>query len=177
MDLMNRLFRPFLDKFVIMFIDDILVFSKSEREHEEHLKVVLQTLRDHKLYAKFSKCIFWEHEVKFLDHVINVHGIFVDPDKVRAVSNWKRPETPTEICSFLGLVGYYRRFIEKFYIIVVPLTKLIRKDVKFIWTDDCESAFLDLKVKLTMAPVLTIPVPGGKMVFSTMLVGLVWAVC
>ena len=111
MDLMNRIFRPFLDQFVIVFIDDILIYSRSEAEHEQHLGLVLQTLRDHQLFGKFSKCEFWLQEVRFLGHVISKDGIAVDPSKVEAVLDWQAPTTVTEIRSFLGLAGYYRKFI------------------------------------------------------------------
>ena len=111
MDLMQRTFRPYLDQFVVIFIDDILVYSKSEEEHERHLEIVLQTLREHKLFAKFSKCEFWLEEIPFLGHIISGEGIRVDPSKVEDVVNWKRPTTVTEIRSFLGLAGYYQRFI------------------------------------------------------------------
>ena len=131
MDLMNRVCKPYLDKFVIVFIDDILVYSKSESEHEEHLRSVLTLLRQEKLYAKFSKCEFWLTEVQFLGHVVNAEGIHVDPAKIEAISKWEAPKSPTEIRSFLGLAGYYRRFIEGFAKIVVPLTYLTRKSVKF----------------------------------------------
>ena len=114
MDYMNRIFRPYLDKFVIVFIDDILVYSKTEEEHADHLRTVLQILRDRKLYAKLSKCEFWKSEVKFLGHVVSKQGIAVDPAKVEAVMNWERPTSVTEIRSFLGLAGYYRRFIKGF---------------------------------------------------------------
>ena len=107
MDLMYRIFKSYLDRFVTVFIDDILVYSKIRDEHEQHLKLVLQTLRDHQLNAKFSKCEFWLEKISFLGHVISKEGITVDPAKVEAVTEWKRSETPTEIRSFLGLVGYY----------------------------------------------------------------------
>ena len=131
MDYMNRIFRPYLDKFVIVFIDDILVYSKTEEEHVEHLRTVLQILRDGKLYAKLSKCEFWKSEVKFLGHVVSKQGIAVDPAKVEAVMNWERPTSVTEIRSFLGLAGYYRRFIKGFSQLALPLTKLTRKDTPF----------------------------------------------
>ncbi|GJT98228.1 putative nucleotidyltransferase, ribonuclease H [Tanacetum coccineum] len=110
MDLMNRVFHEFLDKFVIVFIDDILVFSKSKEEHEEHLRTVLQILRQEKLYAKFSKCEFWLSKVAFLGHIVSAEGITMDPAKVEAITKWPRPTSVTEVRSFLGLAGYYRRF-------------------------------------------------------------------
>ena len=111
MDLINRVFRPFIDQFVVVFIDNILVYSKSMEEHVYHLRTVLQTLREHQLYAKFSKCNFWTKSVAFLGHVVTKDGIQVYPQKIEAVSEWPRPTTVTEIRSFLGLVGYYRRFV------------------------------------------------------------------
>ena len=156
MDLMNRVFRPYLDRFVIVFIDDILVYSRSELEHERHLGLVLQTLRQYQLYAKFSKCEFWLSRVGFLGHVVSADGIYVDPQKVEAVANWEQPSTVTEVRSFLGLARYYRRFIEGFSKIEGPLHCLTRKGVKFEWTDRCEESFQTLKEKLTSAPVLTL---------------------
>ena len=141
MDLMNRVFRLFLDLFVIFFINDILVYSKGEEEHARHLRFVLQTLRDHQLYAKFSKCEFWLDQVAFLGHVVSKDGIQVDPKKIEVVVEWPRPTTVIEIRSFLGLVGYYRRFMKDFYKIAVPLTRLTQKNIKFIWTDRCKEYF------------------------------------
>ena len=114
MDLMNRVFRPFLDRFVIVFIDDILVYSRSEEEHAMHLRYVLQTLREHQLYAKFSKCEFWLDQVTFLGHVVSKDGIQVDPKKMEAVIDWSRPTKVTRVRSFLGLADYYRRFVKDF---------------------------------------------------------------
>ncbi|XP_052734044.1 uncharacterized protein LOC128196602 [Vigna angularis] len=153
MDYMNRIFRPYLDKFVVVFIDDILIYSKSCEEHEEHLRLVLGVLREKELYAKLSKCEFWTKEVQFLGHVVTAGGISVDPAKVRAVLDWESPRSVTEVRSFVGLAGYYRRFIEGFSKIVAPLTQLTRKDHPFAWTDQCESSFQELKQKLTSAPV------------------------
>ena len=157
MDLMNRVFKDFLDKFVVVFIDDILVYSKTEEEHEEHLRLTLQTLKEKQLYAKFKKCEFWLDKVVFLGHVISKDGISVDTAKVEAVSNWSQPKNASEVRSFLGLAGYYRRFIEGFSKIALPLTKLTRKNQKFEWTDDCKRSFELLKDKLSNAPILTIP--------------------
>ena len=114
MDHMHKVFKPYLDQFVMVFVDDILIYSQSEEEHEEHLRVVLQLLRNHQLYTKFSKCKFWLIEVRFLGHVVLASGMSVDPEKVEAEMSWERPNSVFEIHSFLGLVGYYRRFIEDF---------------------------------------------------------------
>ena len=114
MDLMNRVFQPYLDQFVVVFVDDILIYSQSEVEHEDHLRTVLRLLRDHLLYAKFSKCEFWLTEVGFLGHVMSALGVLVESGKVEAMMSWERPKSIFEIRSFLGLAGYYRRFIEDF---------------------------------------------------------------
>ena len=134
-DLMNRVCKPYLDKFVIVFIDDILIYSKSQEEHEQHLRLILELLRTEQLYAKFSKCDFWLREVHFLGHVVNKDGIYVDPSKVDSIKNWPAPRTPTEIRQFLGLVGYYRRFIKDFSKIAQPLTSLTQKGVTYHWGD------------------------------------------
>ena len=157
MDLMNQVFCPYLDRFVIVFIDDILVYSRSELEHERHLGLVLQTLRWYQLYAKINKCEFWLSQVGFLGHVVSTDGIYVDPKKVEVVANWEQPTTVTEVRSFLGLAGYYHRFIEGFSKIAGPLHCLTRKGIKFEWTDRCEGRFQTLKEKLMSAPVLTLP--------------------
>ncbi|GKA84560.1 putative reverse transcriptase domain-containing protein [Tanacetum coccineum] len=133
MDLMNRVCRPYLDKFVIVFIDDILIYFKTREEHEEHLGSVLELLKKERLYAKFSKCELWLQEVQFLGHVINGDGIHVDLSKIEAVKNWEAPRTPSEVRSFLGLAGYYRRFIENFSKIAKPLTVLTQKSKTFDW--------------------------------------------
>jgi hypothetical protein len=157
MNLMNKVFMEELDKFVVVFIDDILVYSRSAEEHGHHLRIVLGKLRDHQLYAKFSKCEFWLQKVSFLGHILTAEGVAVDPEKVTAVANWKRPTTVTEIRSFLGLAGYYRRFIEGFSKIARPMTKLLQKDRKFEWTGACEISSCELKRRLTTAPVLVLP--------------------
>nr|GEY10076.1 RNA-directed DNA polymerase homolog [Tanacetum cinerariifolium] len=223
MDLMNRIFHEFLDKFVIVFIDDILVFSKSkeehedhirtvlqtlrqeklyakfsmcefwlssvaflghivsakgitmdpvkveaitkwprptsmtEEEHEDHLRTVLQTLRQEKLYAKFSKCEFWLSSVAFLGHIVSVEGITMDLAKVEAITKWPRPTSVTEVHSFLALAGYYRRFVEGFSRLALPLTKLMRKGEKFVWNEEQEKSFEELKQRIVSAHVLTLP--------------------
>jgi hypothetical protein len=157
MYLMNSIFMPELDKFVVVSIDDILMYSKNEEEHAGHLHVVLQRLREHHLYAKLSKCDFWLKEIKFLGHTISQEGIAVDPDKVQEVMNWKPPTTVRQIQSFLGLAGYYRRFILDFSRIAKPITELLKKETKFVWSQKCEDAFHALRQHLTTAPVLAQP--------------------
>ena len=114
MSLMNTIFKPYLDLFVIVFIDDILVYSKSKKKHEEHLRIVLEMLREKKLYAKFSKCEFWLDSVSFLGHVVSKDGVMVDPSKIEAVKSWVRPTNVTEVRSFVGLASYYHRFVKGF---------------------------------------------------------------
>ncbi|KAL0559468.1 hypothetical protein IC582_004079 [Cucumis melo] len=164
MDLMNRVFKDFLDLFVIVFIDDILIYSKTEAEHEEHLHQVLETLRANKMYAKFSKCEFWLKKVTFLGHVVSSEGVSMDLAKIEAVTNWPRPSIVSEIRSFLGLAGYYRRFVEDFSRIVSPLTQLTKKGTPFVWSPACESSFQELKQMLVTAPVLTVPDGSGSLV-------------
>ncbi|KAA0040368.1 ty3-gypsy retrotransposon protein [Cucumis melo var. makuwa] len=164
MDLMNRVFKDLLDTFVIVFIDNILIYSKTEAEHEEHLHPVLETLRANKLYAKFSKCEFWLKKVTFLGHVVSSEGISVDPAKIEAVTSWPRSSTVSEIRSFLGLAGYYRRFVEDFSRIASPLTQLTRKGTPFVWSPACESSFQELKQKLVSAPVLIVLDGSGSFV-------------
>ncbi|GJR16489.1 putative reverse transcriptase domain-containing protein [Tanacetum coccineum] len=144
MDLMNRVCKPYLDKFVIVFIDDILIYSRNEEEHANHLRIILELLRKEKLYAKFSKCDFWIHIMQFLGHLIDNQGLHVDPAKIEAVKNWTSPTTPTEVRQFLGLAGYYRRFIEGFSKIAKPLTKLTRKNKSYIWGEEQESDFFNI---------------------------------
>jgi len=150
-DYMNRIFRPFLDKFFVVFIDDILIYSRTHEEHVEHLRLVLGILREKQLYAKLSKCEFWMDEVQFLGHVICEQGIVVDPPKVKAMVKWESPKSAIKIRSFVGLMSYYRRFIDGCFKIVAPLTQLTRKDQPFIWTDKCEESFQELKRRLTSA--------------------------
>nr|GEX32679.1 retrotransposon protein, putative, Ty3-gypsy subclass [Tanacetum cinerariifolium] len=170
MDLMNRIFHEYLDKFVIVFNNDILVYSKTKEEHEEHLqhlRIMLGTLRQEKLYAKFLKCEFWLGQVAFLGHIVSADGITMDPAKVKAITKWPRPKTVTEVRSFLGLAGYYRRFVERFSHLALPLTKLMRKDEKFVWNEEREKIFVELKKRLVSAPILTLPSgSGGFQIYS-----------
>ncbi|KAH0706582.1 hypothetical protein KY289_011658 [Solanum tuberosum] len=157
MDLMNKVFRQYLDSFVIIFIDDILIYSKSEGDHMKHLRMVLQVLKDQQLYDKFSKCEFWLRSVALLGHIVSSMGIEGNPKKSDAVKSWLRPLSSNDIRSFLGLAGYYRRFVEDFYSIASPLTTLTQKKSKFEWTEACEKSFQELKDRLTSAPVLILP--------------------
>jgi len=153
MDLMNRVFQEYLDQFVVVFIDDVLIYSKSLEEHEEHLRIVPQKLREEQLYAKFSKCEFWLERISFLRHVISKEGITVEPKKIEAIVDWERPINVHEIRSFLGLAGYYRRFVEGFS--------------HFEWTDECEHSFQKLKQRLVTAPILTLPLEfGGFVIYN-----------
>ncbi|GJY13585.1 hypothetical protein Tco_0382894 [Tanacetum coccineum] len=145
---MNRVCKPYFDKFVIMFIDDILIYSKSKEEHEVYLKLVLELLKKEKLFVKFSIFEFWLQEVHFLRHVVNSNGIHMYPSKIVAVMNWKVPKTPSRIRSFLGLAGYYRRFIAHFSKISKPLISLTQKNQKYEWAKEQEEAFQTLKENL-----------------------------
>nr|AAX96624.1 retrotransposon protein, putative, Ty3-gypsy sub-class [Oryza sativa Japonica Group]ABA92970.1 retrotransposon protein, putative, Ty3-gypsy subclass [Oryza sativa Japonica Group] len=157
MNLMNKIFMEYLDQFVVVFIDDILIYSKNEEEHAEHLRLIMGKLRDHQLFAKFSKCEFWLDRVAFLGHVISSNGVKVDPSKVEAVLAWNPPKNVSEIRSFLGLAGYYQRFIEGFSKLARPMTELLKKEKKFEWSAACEDGFQEMKKRLTTAPVLTLP--------------------
>jgi hypothetical protein len=157
MYLMNKVFMKYLDTFMIVFIDDILIFSKMMEEHEEHLRLVLEKLRSNQLYAKFSKCEFWLTKVAFLGHVISTGGVSVDSGKIKDVLNWMPPTTASEIQSFLGLAGYYRRFIKDFSKIAKPMMKLHEKNKTFEWTKECQVSFEELTKCLTSAPVLVLP--------------------
>ncbi|KAA3466375.1 DNA/RNA polymerases superfamily protein [Gossypium australe] len=164
MDLMNHVFRPYLDKFVVVFIDDILIYSRDESDHAEHLRIVLQTLRDKQVYAKFSKSEFWLREVGFLGHIVSGDGIRVDSGKISAIVEWKPPRNVSEVRSFLGLAGYYRRFVKGFSMIASPMTKLLHKDVKFGWTEKCQQSFERLRTLLTEASILVQPESGKEFV-------------
>jgi hypothetical protein len=141
MCLMNGVFRDYLEKFVIVFLDDILVYSKTKEEHEQHLRMVLQVLREHQLYAKLSKCSFYQRQIHYLGHIISKEGITMDPEKVDVIREWSTPRNVAEVRSFMGLAGYYRRFIAGFSRMAHSITSLQRKEKKFQWTEECESSF------------------------------------
>jgi hypothetical protein len=157
MYLMNKVFMEYLDKFIVVFIDDILIFSKTEEEHEKHLRLVLEKFRSNQLCAKFSKCEFWLTKVTFLGHVISAGGVSVDPGKTKDVLNWMPLMTASEIWSFLGLVGYCHQFIKDFSKIAKPMMKLLEKRKAFEWTAECQSSFEELRKCLTSALVLVLP--------------------
>lgn len=157
MHMMQSIFRPHLDDFVIVFLDDILIYSKTRDEHEQHVEKVLQLLRQNKLYAKESKCEFFKNEVSFLGHVVGERGISMEEQKVKAVRDWPVPKDVSDVRSFLGLAGYYRKFVRKFSEIASPLSELLQKNVVFKWTQQHDDAFNALKHALTTAPVLIIP--------------------
>ncbi|WVZ84266.1 hypothetical protein U9M48_031317 [Paspalum notatum var. saurae] len=157
MKMMNVILKEELDQFVVVFIDDILIYSKTREEHEEHLRVVLEKLRENRLYGKFGKCEFWLERVALLGHIVTAGGVSVDPEKIEAASNWKTPRNVTEIRSFLGLARCCRRFIENLSKIEKPMTELLKDKVSFEWNDEREKSFQCLKDKLTTTPVLTLP--------------------
>ncbi|GJQ89168.1 putative reverse transcriptase domain-containing protein [Tanacetum coccineum] len=157
MDLMNHVCKPYLDKFVIVFIDDILIYSHNNEEHANHLRIILELLKKEKFNAKFSKCDFWICIVQFLRHLIDNQGLHIDPAKIKPVKNWASPTTPTEIRQFLGLAGYYRRFIKDFSKIAKYLTELTQKNKKYSWEEKQETTFQLLKQKLYEALILALP--------------------
>jgi hypothetical protein len=138
---MNGVFREYLYKFFIVFLDDILVYSKSEEEHEEHLRMVLQVLREHQFYSKLRKCSFFQKQIHYLGNIISEDEIDVDPKKIDAIREWLVPKNVIEVKSFMGLAGYYIRFIAGFSRIAHPITSLQRKEKKFEWTEECERSF------------------------------------
>jgi len=154
---MNNMLRPYLNKFVVVYIDDILIFSKTQAEHINHVRKVLELLREHKYHIKLSKCEFEQPEVKFLGHIVGRDGVKVDPAKTAVIEQWTQPKTVHEVRSFVGLATYFRRFIEKFSQMVAPLTRLTGKDIPFIWDESCQRAFEQVKHALTNAPILALP--------------------
>ena len=167
MCLMNSVFHQYLDKFVLIFIDDILIYSRNIKEHEEHLRIVLQTLREHQLYGKFSKCDFYKEQIQYLGHIITKEGIAVDPEKIKTIMEWPIAKDVADIRSFMGLAGYYRRFVEGFSRVAYPITSLQKKGKVFKWTTDYQRSFEQLKHLLTTAPVLSVADPEKELVVCT----------
>ena len=153
-NLMQDIFKDYLDDFVVVFLDDILVFSKTRPDHERHLRLVLNKLREHKLYAKLSKCDFFKQRMPFLGHVLTPDGLQVDEHKIGVIKKWPTPTNVTKLRSFLGLANYYRRFIKDFSKIAAPMTELLKKDIKFEWRKAQEEAFETLKARLSSAPLI-----------------------
>jgi hypothetical protein len=159
MCLMNNIFSQYLDKFVVVLIDNILVYSKIEEEHDEYLRIVLQTLRKHKLYAKFDKCNFYKKKIQYLGHVISSEGIIVDSEKIKAIMEWLVTKDVVDIRSFMGITRYYGRFIEGFSKIAYPITSLQKKGTKFNLSQKCQDSFNKLKELLTSTPILKVVDP------------------
>jgi hypothetical protein len=157
MHLMQTIFRPFLDDFVIVFLDDILIYSKTLEEHKKHIEQVLELLRQNKLYAKKSKCEFFKRSIEFLGHTLSGSGKGMQEDKVKAIREWPVPKNASEIRSFLGLAGWYQEFVKGFSAIVAPISELTHKDTPFVWTNAQQQAFEQLKDAVCSAPVLILP--------------------
>ena len=167
MMLMNNVFHEYLDKFVIIYLDDILIYSKSKEEHLQHLRQVLTILRQHKLYAKMKKCEIMQTRVEYLGHFISQDGISVDNRKIDVIRQWPMPTNTSDIRSFLGIASYYRKFVKHFAAIAMPLTDLLHKDNVFRWQNAEQEAFEQLKMSLTTAPVLALPDPSKLFLVTT----------
>ena len=167
MHLMHQIFRPFLDSFVLVFLDDILIFSRTAAEHEQHVKQVLELLRKHRLHAKQSKCELFRDRVEFLGHMVDGDGLRMMSDKVRAVREWPVPQSVEEVRSFLGTVGYYRKFIHMFSDVAAPITELLQKEKPFHWGTEQQKAFEKLKAAISQQPVLILPDPSRPYVVTT----------
>ena len=167
MTLMNDVFHKYLDEFVVIYLDDILVYSHTKEKHLDHLRVVLQTLRQHKLFGKISKCEFMKRRVEYLGHVISEKGVSVDQHKVEAIRNWIPPKTVAELRSFLGLASYYQKFVEGFSTVATSLTQLLYKNTPYVWTDKQQTAFDELKRRLTTTLVLLVADPDKPFIVTT----------
>ena len=167
MTLMNDIFREYLDEFVIVYLDDILIYSKTKEEHLKHLWLVLETLKKHKLYAKLKKCELVQQKVEYTGHYISAEGITVDPRKISTIKDWPASTNVSEVRSFLGLASYYRKFVPGFSAIATSLTSLLHKDKHFQWTPSEQEAFDSLKERLITAPVLLLPDPNKPFTITT----------
>lgn len=164
--LMNNIFQPYLRKFILVFFDDILIYSRSFSDHIHHLSIALQVLRENLLYAKSNKCFFGHSSIEYLGHVISSGGVYTDPQKVAAVRDWPTPITLKQLRGFLGLTGYYRRFVKDYGKIAKPLTDLLKKDA-FHWTEGSNQAFMALKQAMITAPVLALPNFSKEFIIET----------
>jgi hypothetical protein len=167
MSLMNGVFHEYLDKFIQVFINNILIYSQTTKEHDDHLRLVLQCLQEHKLYGKLSKCSFYQLKIHYLGHVISSEGIAMDPAKVEAIMEWPMPMNVLEVRSFMGLAGYYRRFVKGFSKIANQITELQKKNRNFVWTEKCTEVFRRLKELLTTTPILKVPDMGADFLVCT----------
>ena len=165
--LMNSIFQDFLDDFVIVYLDDIMIYSKTYKEHLRHLEKVFERLRENKLYAKLKKCEFAKQEVQYLGHIVSENSIKPEEDKIKAIKEWKQPQNQKDVMSFLGLANFYRKFIDNFSKRSIALTKLIGKNSKFQWNRDQDNSFQDIKNALCQAPVLKLPSRIGKFIVHT----------
>lgn len=154
--LINHLFQPLLDQCVIVYLDDILIYSRTPEEHEQHLRKVLEILRSNHLYAKWSKCDLFKDEVEYLGHLLCADGVKADPAKVKAITDWPTPQSVTDVRAFVGLANYYRKFIKGYAQIATPLTDLLRLDHRFLWSSAAQKAFDQLKSAMTKAPILQV---------------------
>ena len=155
---MNDILRPFINSFVVVYLDDILFFSKSWDEHLQHVQQVLNTLRQHQLYAKLEKCSFGMTRVQYLSYIVDEHGIHLDPTKIQAIHDWSTPTTLTKLCSFLRFANFYRRFVLSFSRIAWPLSQVTKggSKTKFVWAKSQQQAFEELKYHLCLAPILSL---------------------
>jgi hypothetical protein len=167
MSLMNEVSREYLDKFIQVFIDDIFIYSQTMEEHDEHLRLVLQCLRENKIYGKLSKSFFYKSKIHYLGNVISGEGIALDPAKVEAIMEWPASMNVAEVHSFMGLVGYYRWFLEVFSNIGNMITKLQNKNKNFFWTEKCEEGFQRLREMLMTTPILKVPDMDGDFLVCT----------
>ena len=157
MRLMNHVLREFIGRFVVVYFDDILIYSRNESEHCDHIRQVLQVLRDAKLYANLEKCTFAKDKVIFLGYVVSLHGVEVDSSKIEAIQNWSTPMNVSQVRSFHGLAGFYWRFVKDFSTVAAPLNELTKKGVPFVWGGAQDHAFHELKRLLISAPLLALP--------------------
>jgi hypothetical protein len=155
-DFMNQLLAPFLRKWVVVFLDDVLVYSATMEEHVGHLKQVLDLISQQQLYLRESKCVFDQAKLEFLGHIVSAAGITTDPNKIRVIREWPKPACVKDVRSFLGMAGYYRKFVPNFGINSRSLTNLLKKDTVFVWTPTENQAFVALKTALIQAPILAI---------------------